>query len=105
MKLIEYINNVYEKDDNFFQKYKTKTKFKFILYFIITFIISGFAWYIVALFCSTYPNSTINLLICFGFNFIISFIIPFIFYGFVACFESNKSSNKAEKIINFLKYF
>ena len=51
------------------------------------FIITGFTWYVIALFCSTYYHIIINLLLCFLFNFIFSSFIPLFYYGFVTLFE------------------
>ena len=86
-ELVNYQNNNNIKNDNFLQNYKSKIKCKSVFYFFLCFILTGFSWYIVALFCSTYPHSIRNLLICFVFNFIFSFFIPFIYYGFVTLFE------------------
>ncbi len=72
-----YISNSNKMNSQFLKKYKSKTICKFIFYFILNFIFTAFTWYVIVLFCSTYPNSIINLLLCFLFNFIFSFFIPF----------------------------
>ena len=96
-KLEDYKNNI----DNSFDDYISCLKIKFIFYFVFNLIITGFAWYIVSLFCSTYPKSIINLLICFTCNFVISFFIPFIYYGFVSCIQSKSISNENPKCYKF----
>ena len=87
--------------DNSFDDYISCLKIKFIFYFVFNLIITGFAWYIVSLFCSTYPNTKINLFICFGCNFVISFFIPFIYYGFVSCIQSKSISSESPKCYKF----
>ena len=96
-KLEEYKNY---KDDSF-KDYISTLKIKFAFYFIFNLIITCLAWYIVSLFCSTYPNTKINLFICFGCNFVISFFIPFIYYGFVSCIQSKSISSESPKCYKF----
>ena len=84
----------YEKNPNerkkrtFIFDIKSKIECKFIVYFFLTFIITGLTWYFVCTFFGTYKskNTFINLSLCYTFNFIFSFIIPFIYYGFISCF-------------------
>ena len=83
-----YINNINKRNNDLLKKYKSKTKCKFLFYFMINFMITGFTWYVIILFCSTYPNSIISLLLCFLFNFIFSFFIPFFYYGLVTLLEN-----------------
>ena len=100
-----YINNNNKVNDDFLKKYQSKIKYKFILYFIINFIITTFSWYIIVLFCSAYPKSIINLLLCFLFNFIFSFFIPFLYYGLVTLLEYLiivKEYTKCNKLCLFL---
>ena len=85
-----YINDINKRNkqnSDFLKKYISKTKCKFLFYFMINFIITGFTWYVIILFCSTYPNSIISLLLCFLFNFIFSFFIPLFYYGLVTLLE------------------
>ena len=102
-----YINNIKIRNDDFLKNCKSETKCKFFFYFLLSFIITGFTWYVIALFCSTYSHTIINLLICFLFNFIFSFFIPFFYYGFVTLFEYlmivNKNSNSYKFSLFLLK--
>ncbi len=102
-----YISNNKKMNCQFLKKYKSKTICKFIFYFILNYIITAFTWYVIVLFCSTYPKSIINLLLCFLFNFIFSFLIPFFYYGFVTLFEYlmivNKNSNSYKFSLFLLK--
>ena len=92
-----YINNIKIRNDDFLKNCKSETKCKFFFYFLLSFIITGFTWYVIALFCSTYSHTIINLLICFLFNFIFSFFIPFFYYGFVTLFEYLMLTHKSKK--------
>jgi hypothetical protein len=91
-------------NDNLNEKYK-KIKWKFIFYSFLTFTITIISWYIVSLFCLTYPNTIINLILCFFCNLVLSFIIPFIYYFLVSLFESivkSRGNKKCNKISTFL---
>ena len=100
----QYENN--EKKEIFINKFKSKMKCKFIIYFILTFIINGFTWYFVSVFFETYKNKNtlINLSLCYACNFFISFIIPFIYYGFVNYLEYKSISKENQCLYNFAMF-
>lgn len=88
-ELEKYEKNLNERKKRTFTfDIKSKIECKFIVYFFLTFIITGITWYFVCTFFGTYKskNTFINLSLCYIFNFIFSFIIPFIYYGFISCF-------------------
>ena len=100
-ELEENKNMISENDLIFIDHYLVKTKIKFVIYFILTFLITGFCWFTISLYCATYPHSIDNLLICFAINFIISFLLPFLFYSFVTCLRYSAIKNHKYKLYEF----
>ena len=102
----------YEKNPNkrktrtFTFDIKSKIECKFIVYFFLTFIITGLTWYFVCTFFGTYKskNTLINLSLCYACNFFISFIIPFIYYGFVNYLEYKSISKENQCLYNFAMF-
>jgi hypothetical protein len=46
-----YISNSNKTNNDYLKKYKSKTICKFLLYFILNYIITAFTWYVIVLFC------------------------------------------------------
>ena len=61
-----------------------KLKIKFILYFILTFILVTFFWFYVTCFCGVYINTQIHLIKDSLISFLTSQLIPLLFC-FVPC--------------------
>ena len=69
-------------------------KIKFILYFIISFILLVFLWYYILMFGAIYKNTQIHLLKDSLLSFVISMITPFIFFLIPSIFRIISLSNK-----------
>ena len=89
------------------KKLKHILTIKFILYFIISFLLLVFFWYYISLFCVIYKNTQIHLLKDTLMSFGLSLIIPFGFYLLPGLFRipalSNLNKNK-EYLYNFSKF-
>jgi hypothetical protein len=72
-----------KKGKNKFQIFKKKKclKIKFILFFVLSFLILLFFWYYISCFCFVYKNTQIHVLN----DSLISFVFSMI-YPFVLCF-------------------
>jgi len=66
--------------DKKYQRLMRKLKFKFILFFIITFIILALFWYYITCFCGIYVNTQIHLIKDSVISFSIGLLYPFGFY-------------------------
>ena len=53
---------------------------KLIIFFIFTFILFGFYWYIIVLFCAIYSNTQGAFIKDTLFSFLLSLILPFVLY-------------------------
>ena len=79
---------------------------KFILYFIIIFLLLSFFWYYIAIFCVIYKNTQIHLLKDTIMSFGLSLIFPFGFYlmpGFFRIPSLSNPNNKRKCLYNFSK--
>ena len=80
---------------------------KFILYFIISFLLLIFFWYYISLFCVIYKNTQIHLLKDTLMSFGLSLIMPFGFYLLPGLFRipalSNLNKNRTY-LYNFSKF-
>ena len=80
---------------------------KFILYFIISFLLILFFCYYISLFCIIYKNTQIHLLKDTLMSFGLSLIIPFVIYLLPGTFRMNALANfnkKREYLYNFSKF-
>ena len=81
--------------------------FKFILYFVISFLLLLFFWYYISMFCVIYRNTQIHLLKDTLMSFGLSLIIPFIIYFFPGVFRISALANPNKKrkcLYNFSKF-
>ena len=71
-------------------------KIKLICYFVFTFILFGFYWYIIASFCAVYENTQIPFIKDSLMSFLLSIIYPFILYSIPSEFRlcAIRSKNK-----------
>ena len=79
---------------------------KFILYFIIIFLLLSFFWYYIAMFCVIYKNTQIHLLKDTIMSFGLSLLFPFGFYllpGFFRIPSLSNPNNKRKCLYNFSK--
>ena len=77
---------------------------KFVLYFIISFILLLLFWYYLSMFCSVYRNTQIHLIKDTLISFFLSFVYPFVIYlvpGFFRIPALIKSKNKRHCLYNF----
>ena len=63
-----------------YKKLMRKLKIKFILFFIITFIILALFWYYITCFCGIYVNTQIHLIKDSILSFSIGLLYPFLLY-------------------------
>ena len=86
---------------------KNKLRCKFILFYIISFLLLLFIWYYISLFCVIYKNTQIHLLKDTLMSLGLSIFNPFILYLFPGFFRipslSNRK-NKKECLYNFSKF-
>ena len=86
---------------------KNILKIKFILYFLISFILLTFFWYYISIFCVIYRNTQIHLLKDTLMSFGLSLLFPFVIYLLPGLFRipslSNDKNNK-ECLYNFSKF-
>ena len=59
---------------------KYKLNIKFIIYFIISFLLLDFFWYYISMFCAIYKNTQIHLLKDTLYSFGLSLLFPFVIY-------------------------
>ena len=88
------------------EELKNKLAVKFILYFIISFLLLDFFWYYISMFGVIYKNTQIHLLKDTLMSFALSLLYPFGIYLFPGIFRipalSNRK-NKRECLYNFSK--
>ena len=80
---------------------------KFIFYFIISFLLLGFFWYYISMFCVIYKNTQIHLLKDTVTSFGLSLIIPFgicLLPGLFRLPALSNKKNKRECLYNFSKF-
>ena len=96
--------------NNFGQKAKNlinKLIFKFILFFIISFLFLLFIWYYITMFGAVYKNTQIHLLKDTFMSYGLSLIIPFIIYLLPGIFRIpalSNGENKKECLYKFSKF-
>ena len=86
---------------------KDKLKTKFIIYFIISFLLLSFFWYYISMFCVIYSNTQKHLLKDTLISFVLSLIFPFAVYlfpGFFRILALSNNKNKRECLYNFSKF-
>ena len=96
------INDVDKRGRNL----KKTLKFKFILYYIISFIFLLFFWYYISMFGAIYKNTQIHLLKDTLMSFGLSMISPFVIYLFPGIFRIPALSNTKKNrkfLYNFSK--
>ena len=95
-----------KKNDDFEIKIKSKIECKIIIFFILSFLLTGVTWYFVSVFFQIYSSkkTLINLSLCLVCNFIISFIIPFIYYSIVNCLEYIAISKENQCLYDFAMF-
>ena len=67
---------------------------KLCFFFIITFLLFIFYWYIISAFCAVYMNTQIIFIKDSAFSFILGFVYPFILYLFPSCLRIICLKNK-----------
>ena len=85
---------------------ENKLKIKFILYFIMCFLLLSFFWYYISMFCVIYRNTQLHLLKDTLMSFGLALIIPFFIYlipGFFRIYSLSDNKNKRECLYNFSK--
>ena len=93
------IKNVYRK----FNKLFRLLRIKFILFFIINFILSFLFWYYVTCFCGIFRNTQIYLLKDSLFSFTVSLITPFLLYLFPGLFRICSLKRRNKLLYKFLQ--
>ena len=92
-----------------YQSLKKKLSIKFILYFIISFLLLLFFWYYLAMFGYIYKNTQIHLIKDTGISYGLSFISPFVYYlipvFFRMCSLSKKKRSCCYKVSVFFQSF
>ena len=89
-----------QEKDNIKNKYKEliKTlKMKFILFFIITFMLLMVFWYYITCFCGVYSNTQIHLIKDTVTSFCLSLVYPFGIYLIPAMFRKCALNSKKKK--------
>ena len=87
---------------------KKRLSIKFILFFIIGFILLSFLWYYISLFCVVYKNTQIHLMYDTIMGFGLSMLFPFGIYLIPAIFRMIALSDKKHKrkfLYDFSKLF
>ena len=85
-----------------------KLKIKFVLYFILSYILLLFFWYYISMFDAVYRNTQYLLLEDTGMGFLLSLFTPFVIYLFPGFFRipALASPQKNKKCLyNFSKLF
>ena len=75
----------------------TKLNIKFILYFIISFILLLFSWYYLSIFCAVYKNTQYHLIKDTLISIGLSLIYPFVIYLLPGFFRIPALSNRKNK--------
>ena len=78
-------------------------KIKFIIFFVLTFILLSFSWYYVSCFCGIYINTQIHLIKDTLFSFIMSMIYPFVLYLLPGIFRFCALKKKKSCLYKFSK--
>ena len=107
--IIDYKKN---KDINNLEKrtieLKNKLRIKFILYFIISFIILLFVWYYLSAFGAIYPNTQMHLFKDTLLSFGLSLLYPLPIYILPSIFRKislSNNKNKRKCLYNFCQVF
>ena len=103
-KQVKNIENINKQIKKLYQTIKTK----FIIFFIITFIILIIFWYYITCFCGIYTNTQIHLIKDSVISFGSSFIYPFFIYLLPGLFRipALKSKKKNKRcLFRFSKFF
>ena len=85
---------------------KYKLNIKFIIYFIISFLLLDFFWYYISMFCAIYKNTQIHLLKDTLYSFGLSLLFPFVIYlipGFFRLPSLSVGKNTRKCLYNFSK--
>ena len=96
-------NNLMKREENL----KFKLTIKFILYFIISFLLLIFFWYYISIFCVIYKNTQIHLLKDTLMSFVLLLFTPFVIYLFPGFFRIpalSDNNNKRKYLYNFSKF-
>ena len=106
--IVNFKQNLKENEFRMKAKYLNKMlTIKFILYFIISFLLLICFWYYISIFCVIYKNTQIHLLIEHLYSFGFSLIIPFVKYLFPPLFRIPALSGTKKNricIYNFSKF-
>ena len=96
-------NNLMKREENL----KFKLTIKFILYFIISFLLLIFFWYYISIFCVIYKNTQVHLLKDTLMSFVLLLFTPFVIYLFPGFFRIpalSDNNNKRKYLYNFSKF-
>ena len=96
-------NNLMKREENL----KYKLSIKFILYFIISFLLLVFFWYYISIFCVIYRNTQVHLLKDTLMSFGLVLFTPFGIYllpGFFRIPALSDHKNKRICLYNFSKF-
>ena len=95
-------NNLMKREENL----KFKLTIKFILYFIISFLLLIFFWYYISIFCVIYKNTQVHLLKDTLMSFVLLLFTPFVIYLFPGFFRipALSDNNKRKYLYNFSKF-
>ena len=97
-------NNVKERGIKLIKK----LKIKFVLYFILSYILLLFFWYYISMFNAVYRNTQYLLLKDIAMGFLLSLISPFVIYLFPGIFRIPalaKPQKNRRRLYNFSKLF
>ena len=76
-------------------------KIKLICYFLFTFILFSFYWYLVAVFCAVYENTQIAFIKDSFISIFLNLIYPFILYIFPSAFRVCAIRTKSNWLFKF----
>ena len=91
----------YEKE---FESIIKCLKRKIIIFLIIDFIITGFAWYYCSIFCAIYPNNCKYWLISSAISLAIHFLLPFVLCLIPTFFKYYSFKKKNQKLYKLNRY-
>ena len=94
--------------DNKYRKLILKLKIKFIIFYILTFILLLFYWYYISCFCGIYVNTQIHVIKDSIFSFITSLIYPFgicLITGIVRIYSLRSEKSCLYKFSKLLQLF
>ena len=99
--IIKIKNSKYEELIKVKNKEVNSINCKFILFFIVIIIFTGFFWYYVGCFCGVYKNTQIHLINDTLISFFVSLLYPFVIYLIPGIFRipSLKSKEKKEDFL------